>query len=184
MGFSTKLNGTVRAFIEAQPMFFVATAARDGRVNVSPKGLDTLRIVDDTRIQWINLSGSGNETAAHLQDMPRMTLMFMALDGDAQIVRVFGDASVRHPDEPGWSDAVSQFPPMAGQRQIFDLRIDMVRLSCGTGVPRMSFVEDRGHTEMVPYFDEMGTDGVRAYWKKKNRHSIDGRATGLLPEDR
>jgi len=80
MGTSKRLNGTLRGFIERQRMFFVATAARDGRVNVSPKGMDSLRIIDDTHILWLNLTGSGNETAAHLLDTPRMTLMFCAFD--------------------------------------------------------------------------------------------------------
>jgi len=81
MGMSNKLNGTLRTFIENQHMFFVATAAKDGRVNVSPKGMDSLRILDDTHILWLNLTGSGNETAAHIQDTNRMTLMFCAFEG-------------------------------------------------------------------------------------------------------
>ena len=85
-----RLNGTCRKFIEAQPMFFVATTARDGRVNVSPKGMDSLRVISDSRIVWLNMSGSGNETAAHLLDTPRMTLMVCAFEGSARILRVYG----------------------------------------------------------------------------------------------
>ena len=94
MAIGKKLNGTFRKFIEAQQMFFVATAAPEGRVNLSPKGLDSLRILDDNRIVWLSLSGSGNETAAHLLENPRMTLMFMAMQGNPLILRLYGTARV------------------------------------------------------------------------------------------
>jgi len=87
-----KLNRAVKAFIEKQHLFFVATADATGRVNVSPKGMDTLRIRDDNRIVWLNLSGSGNETAAHVQATGRMTLMFCAFEGSPQILRVYGQS--------------------------------------------------------------------------------------------
>ena len=119
MGTAPKLNKTLRTFIERQHVFFVATAARDGRVNVSPKGMDTLRIVDDTRIVWLNLSGSGNETAAHVQDTPRMTMMFCAFDGDPMILRVYGTAKVLHPRHPEWPATLERFAEFAGSRQIF-----------------------------------------------------------------
>ncbi len=175
-----KLNEKLRAFIERQPLFFVATAGRDGRVNVSPKGMDTLRIVDDNRIVWLNLSGSGNETAAHLRDLNRMTLMFCAFEGDARLLRVYGQAKVIHPSDPGWNQAAADFPELAGSRQIFDLSIDLAQISCGTGVPIMNFVESRGETELVPYYEKMGPDGVRDYWRRKNVLSIDGRDTGIF----
>ncbi|MEL6196521.1 MAG: pyridoxamine 5'-phosphate oxidase family protein [Pseudomonadota bacterium] len=122
MAIGRKLNPTLRAFIERQPLFFVATAGREGRVNLSPKGLDTLRIVDDARIVWLNLTGSGNETAAHLRDINRMTLMFCAFDGEAMILRVYGSAMVLHPRDEGWATASAGFPVLAGSRQPADLR--------------------------------------------------------------
>lgn len=179
MATARKLNGTLRAFIEAQQMFFVATAAPTGRVNVSPKGLDALRVLDDARIVWLNLSGSGNETAAHLRETPRMTLMFCAFEGEARILRVYGEATVVHPGERGWDAAAAMFPPMAGSRQIFDLAIDLVQTSCGTGVPLFAHQGQRGPEELLPFYEGMGADGVRAYWRKKNLRSIDGRSTGL-----
>lgn len=179
MAMGSKLNGTLRTFIERQPLFFVATAAREGRVNLSPKGLDTLRIVDDTRIVWLNLTGSGNETAAHLRDSNRMTLMFCAFDGAAMILRVYGRAKTLHPRDAGWAEASAGFPPLAGSRQIFDLSIDRVQTSCGTGVPEMSLVRSRGEEELVPFYDEMGPTGVEAYWQRKNRRSIDDQPTGI-----
>ena len=178
-----KLNKTVRDFIERQPMFFVATAARDGRVNVSPKGLDTLRILDDRTIVWLSLTGSGNETAAHVLELPRMTLMFCEFSGDARIIRTYGRASVIYPHDDGWQDAIAQFPEYAGSRQIFKLDIDLVQMSCGSGVPKMTLDHQRGPEELVPFYEEMGEEGVREYWRRKNLRSIDDKPTGLEGPD-
>ena len=180
MGTAKKLNGTLRDFISKQNMFFVATAAKDGRVNVSPKGMDSLKIIDDTHILWLNLTGSGNETAAHLLDTPRMTLMFCAFEGNALILRTYGTAKAIHPRDEGWQDALAQFPKMAGSRQIFELEIDLVQSSCGTGVPFMDFVGDRGAEEMVKHWDDLGEEGVEKYWRRKNVESLDGAPTGLF----
>ena len=176
---ASKLNATLIDFIQAQQLFFVATATADGRVNMSPKGLESLRVVSETKIIWLNLSCSGNETAAHVRELPRMTLMFCAFEGDAMILRVYGRAKVLHPADVGWYQLIAQFPKMAGSRQILELDIDLVQTSCGTGVPIMGFVADRGPTEMLPFYEEMGEDGVKAYWARKNRHSIDGKETGI-----
>lgn len=174
-----KLNGTLRAFIERQKLFFVATAAADGRVNLSPKGMDSLRIIDDNRIVWLNLTGSGNETAAHLRDVNRMTLMFCAFEGDALILRTYGQAQTLHPGDDGWDTSIAQFPEMAGSRQIFDMTIDLVQTSCGTGVPVMMFDHDRGPNELLPFYADMGTDGVADFWQRRNAESIDGKPTGI-----
>ena len=170
------------AFAEAQPLFFVATAAPTGRVNLSPKGLDTLRILSPQRIVWLSLSGSGNETAAHLLEDPRMTLMFCAFDGEALILRAYGKASVIHPREREWSELSGMFRDYPGARQIYDLRIDLVQTSCGTGVPVMHYQRERGEDELLPFYDEMGPDGVRDYWRRKNLETIDGYPTGVLPD--
>ena len=182
MATGSKLNGTLKDFIERQRLFFVATAAATGRVNLSPKGMDSLRILDDRRIRWLNLSGSGNETAAHLREAPRMTLMFCAFDGDPLILRVYGEARAIHPHDADWAEASADFPPMAGSRQVFDLAIDLVQTSCGTGVPVMGYERDRGPEELLPFYDEMGPDGVRDYWRRKNAVSLEGRKTGVLPD--
>ncbi|MEM8796391.1 MAG: pyridoxamine 5'-phosphate oxidase family protein [Pseudomonadota bacterium] len=174
------LNQTLRAFIERQPLFFVATADVSGRVNVSPKGMDTLRILDDQTVRWLNLSGSGNETAAHVQATGRMTLMFCAFEGNAMILRLYGKARVRHPRDADWANLIAGFPEIAGSRQIFDLTIDLVQTSCGTGVPLMEFKESRGESELVPFYERMGDDGVRDYWKRKNIKTIDGAPTGIV----
>lgn len=182
MAISTKLNGTLRRFIERQPVFFVATAAQTGRVNLSPKGADTLRILDDSHIRWLSLTGSGNETAGHLRQSNRMTLMFCAFEGEALILRVYGRAEVLHPRDAGWDSAISGFAQMAGSRQIFDLSIDSVQTSCGTGVPFMRHAGERASEELVPYYDGLGPQGVEAYWRKKNTQTIDGFGTGLFED--
>lgn len=163
-------------------MFFVATAAADGRVNVSPKGMDTLRIIDDTRITWLNLSGSGNETAAHVREVPRMTLMFCSFDEKPLILRVYGTASVIHPRHPDWDEVISQFPRLAGSRQVFNMDIELIQTSCGTGVPVMEFVKTRADTELVPFYDDMGPEGVTKFWTKKNTVSIDGKPTAIFED--
>ncbi|MEO0360143.1 MAG: pyridoxamine 5'-phosphate oxidase family protein [Pseudomonadota bacterium] len=175
-----RLNATLRAFIERQRLFFVATADREGRVNVSPKGMDTLRVEADDRILWLNLSGSGNETAAHVAATGRMTLMFCAFEGPAMILRVYGEAKAVHPRDAEWAALASGFPALAGSRQIFDLSVDMVQNSCGTGVPEMPFARDRGPEELVPFYEDMGPEGVEDYWRRKNVETIDGRPTGIL----
>jgi len=182
MAIGQKLNPTLRSFIEWQPMFFVATAGREGRVNLSPKGMDTLRIRGDDRITWLNLSGSGNETAAHVAETGRMTLMFCAFEGDPMILRVYGKASVLHPRDPDWEAAIADFPELAGSRQVFDLAIDKVQTSCGTGVPVMAFQRSRGETELEPFYAEMGPEGVRDYWRRKNVETVDGTPTGIFED--
>lgn len=182
MAVGKKLNGTLRSFIEKQPMFFVATADREGRVNLSPKGMDTIEIINDNQIVWLNLSGSGNETAAHVQSTSRMTLMFCAFEGNALILRVYGKAKVYHPRHPEWKEWISHFPELAGSRQIFVLDIDLVQTSCGTGVPIMEFTKSRGEEELVPFYGEMGNEGVQDYWRRKNVETIDGKPTGIFDD--
>ena len=167
-------------FIQEQHMFFVATAASDGHVNVSPKGLDSLRILSDRRIVWLNLSGSCNETAAHVQETNRITLMFCAFEGVRLIVRVYGTATVVHPRDDAWRELVGLFPPMAGSRQIFDIDVSFAQASCGSGVPFYEYKGQRGDSQLLPFYQEMGEDGVRDYWSRKNRESIDGKPTHIL----
>jgi len=182
MATGKKLNGTLRKFIEKQPVFFVATADQTGRVNVSPKGLNTLRIEADDRIVWLNLSGSGNETAAHVRATGRMTLMFCAFEGNPMILRVYGQAKTFHPRDAAWKSLASNFPTLAGSRQIFDLDIDLVQTSCGTGVPEMDLRRSRGEEDLEPYYDGLGPEGVKDYWQRKNVETIDGRPTGIFED--
>ena len=178
----TILNERYVDFIKAQKLFFVATAAKDGRVNVSPKGMDTLRILDDARLVWLNLSGSGNETAAHLAEHDRITMMFCAFEGEALILRVYGRGRVVHPRDDDWGELAGLFPKMAGSRQIVDVTLESAAQSCGSGVPRYELVEERGPSELLPFYQKMGEDGVMRFWKKKNLVSIDGKPTHLLDD--
>ena len=181
MGIRTdRLNRSFTAFIEKQPMFFVATAAPEGQVNMSPKGLDSLKVLGPTEIVWLSVTGSGNETAAHVREAPRMTLMFCAFDGEALLLRVYGEAEVIHPRDAAWEDLSALFPDYAGARNIFRLSIDLVTTSCGTSVPEMTVVRPRAETELVPWYADMGEDGVEAFWRKKNMVSVDGKETGLF----
>ncbi|KRF17214.1 pyridoxamine 5'-phosphate oxidase [Nocardioides sp. Soil797] len=166
-----------QAFIARQPMFFVATAARNGRVNVSPKGLDSLRVLSPTRLVWLNGTGSGNETAAHLLDTPRMTIMFCSFVREPLILRLYGDARAAHEGDPAWDEFHSLFPPMLGARNVFVLDIDLVQTSCGYGVPLMEFQDQR--ELMDGWARKKGADGLLAYQQEKNRASIDGFPTGL-----
>ena len=183
MALGHALNRSLRAFIERQKLFFVATAASDGRVNLSPKGADSLRIIDDHRILWLSLSGSGNETAGHLLRSNRMTLMFCSFEGEAMILRVYGTARALHPRDAGWDAALARFPEMAGTRQIFDLAVESVQTSCGTGVPLMDYRGERAATELIPYYEGLGPEGVADYWRRKNIRTIDGFATGLFDDE-
>ncbi|MEP5151917.1 pyridoxamine 5'-phosphate oxidase family protein [Planktotalea sp.] len=166
--------------MERQNMFFVATAAPTGRVNLSPKGLESLRILSDQRIVWLSLSGSGNETAAHVLQDPRMTLMFCAFEGEPLILRTYGNARVLHPRDGEWDEYYALFPDFAGARNIYVLDIDLVTTSCGTGVPEMSMVRSRGETDLVPWYDDLGEEGVQAFWEKKNTKSLDGFDTEIF----
>ncbi len=176
----SEIPDRLRRFMEAQPLFFVATAAPDGRINLSPKGLDTLRILGPKRVGWLNLTGSGNETAAHLRQDPRMTLMFCAFQGDPMILRIYGRARLVQPSDPQWAEKRALFRPLPGARQIVDLRVELVQTSCGMGVPLMEFKGQRD--ALVRWARKKGEKGIRAYWKENNRFSLDGRPTGIDTE--
>jgi hypothetical protein len=166
-----------RAFIEAQHLYFVATAAAEGRVNVSPKGLDTLRILGPNRVAWLNLTGSGNETAAHLRENPRMTLMFCSFEREPLILRLYGTGRMVQPGDAEWQNLYDLFDPQVGARQIYDVAVDLVQTSCGYAVPYMTF--DRDRPMLDDWAVKKGPDGIAEYWQQKNVVSIDGMPTGL-----
>ena len=165
-------------FIAAQKMYFVGSATADSRINVSPKGMDSLRIINPRRVAWLNVTGSGNETSAHVQADGRMTIMFCAFEGAPLILRLYGRARVVHLKDPDWAGLYAQFKPLPGARQIFDLAIDRVQTSCGMGVPLYDYKEERGQLEA--WADKKGEGGVREYWALKNQSSIDGLPTHIL----
>jgi len=164
-------------FIAAQSMYFVATAASDGRVNLSPKGLDSLRVLGPNRVAWLNLTGSGNETSAHLLDNPRMTLMFCSFDREPLILRLYGTAREVQPNAPDWDELYREFPPHVSARQIYDMTVDLVQTSCGFGVPLMSVESER--VLLDTWAEKKGPEGVAEYWQQKNLSSIDGMPTKL-----
>lgn len=163
-------------------MFFVATAADGGTVNVSPKGMDTLRVIGNDRIVWLNLTGSGNETAAHVGANSRMTLMWMSFGTTPIILRAYGQATVVHPRDDEWAELSLLFPDYGGSRQVFDLRIERVADSCGTGVPTMTVEQQRGLTDLEPFYKKMSNEQLEGFWSRKNVVSIDGNPTGIFSD--
>lgn len=160
------------AFIEQQKLYFVGTAADSGSVNLSPKGGDSLRVISPTQIAWLNLTGSGNESAAHVLNNQRMTLMFCAFEGAPLILRAYGQARVLHNKDAEWKKYVSLFPESVAARQIFILDINMIQSSCGMSVPYFSYEGDR--EDLAQWSEKQGTEGIEKYWLKKNQKSIDG----------
>lgn len=181
--FSEHITPELRAFIEAQQVFFVATGMTGGRINLSPKGLDSLRVIDEHTVLWLNLSGSGNETATHLREDGRITLMFCAFEGRPKILRLYGRGLAWHPDQPRWAELRPQLPDTPGARQIIEMQVESLQTSCGFGVPEYTFQGQRGMIEEWTARKEAG-DGLEAYWSTRNRTSIDGHKTGIVPEDR
>ncbi|MFA5984198.1 MAG: pyridoxamine 5'-phosphate oxidase family protein [Methylococcaceae bacterium] len=176
-----KISLALKNFIMAQKLFFVATASADGRVNISPKGMDSLRVLENNRVLWLNVTGSGNETAAHVQDNPRMTLMFVALEGDPMILRLYGQAKAIHIKDPQWPDLLALFPSIPGARQIFDVSIDLVQTSCGMAVPFFDYVKER--EQLSDWANQAGEDGLKTYWREKNTQSIDGKPTHIIAKN-
>ena len=166
-----------RAFIAAQHIFFVATAAATGRVNNSPKGMNSLRVMDPNRILWRNSTGSGNETAGHLLLDPRMTLMWCSFDGQPLILRCYGTATAIHIGEDGWDAGNALFPPDVAARQLFDMTVDLVQTSCGFGVPLMDYRAERPDADA--WVAGKGPDGIVKYWADENTETLDGFPTGI-----
>ncbi|HEX8671447.1 MAG TPA: pyridoxamine 5'-phosphate oxidase family protein [Longimicrobium sp.] len=163
----------LKTFIEAQPLFFVATAplAGDGHVNLSPKGLDCLRVLSPTRVAYLDLTGSGNETAAHLHENRRITFIFCAFAGPPRILRLYGSGEVILPDTDEWTELSSGFPAYPGIRHIVRAEISRVQTSCGFAVPLMQYSAQR---DTLLRWAEAKGDALPAYQREKNTRSIDG----------
>ena len=177
----SEISEKLKHFIEDQKIYFVGTAAADGRVNISPKGMDSLRVLGDNRIVWLNVTGSGNETAAHVQENPRMTIMFSAFEGSPMILRLYGNAKAVHRNDPEWEALFSLFKPIPGARQIFDLTVDLVQASCGMAVPLFDYMQERD--QLVNWAIKKGEDGLMEYWKEKNQTSLDGKPTNIMEKN-
>ncbi len=164
-------------FIREQHVFFVGTAVDEGSVNVSPKGMDSFRVIDERTVVWLNLTGSGNETAAHVRQNPRMTLMFCSFDKQPLILRLYGNARVIHPRDDEWPGWEQQFPIHEGARQFFVVDLHLVQTSCGFAVPYYEYQGER--PTLSKWAVNRGRDEIEAYWLKKNTKSLDGFETGI-----
>lgn len=171
------ISPELKEFIENQKIFFVGTAAEEGRVNVSPKGTDSFRVIDANRIVWLNLTGSGNETAAHLLKSNRMTILFCAFEGKPLILRLYGTAKIYHRRDPDYDGYIGLFPENTGARQIIEMEVDLVQTSCGFAVPFLDFKEER--QTLNSWSAKQGEEGIRNYWNEKNTRSLDGFETGI-----
>lgn len=167
------LTDDLQRFIRRQQMFFVATApSSDGHVNLSPKGLDGFRIVSPSEVVYQDLTGSGNETSAHLQENGRITIMFCAFQGAPKILRLYGTGRTILPDTPDWDDLSPLFPDLPGARQLIAIALHRVQTSCGYGVPLYSYEGQRD--TLLNWAEKKGDDGLTRYQRKNNQVSIDG----------
>lgn len=173
-----KITPELREFIEAQKMFFVASAplAGDGLVNLSPKGYDTLRILDERTLAYLDLGGSGIETVAHLKENGRMVMMWCAFDGRPVIVRVHGRGTVHERGSSEFEELEKHFPDLPGARAIIVLEAQRISDSCGWSVPRYEHVEDRD--TLVRYHAQKDPEEAWAKRLESNAQSLDG-LTGL-----
>ncbi|MEM7726892.1 MAG: pyridoxamine 5'-phosphate oxidase family protein [Cyanobacteria bacterium P01_A01_bin.45] len=169
----------LQEFIRKQHIFFVASAplSPTGHVNLSPKGLDGFRVLSENRVAYFDLTGSGNETSAHLKENGRITFMFCAMTGSPTILRLYGQGNVILPGDSEWDDLYAVFSEVPGVRQIVVADINRVQTSCGFGVPLYDFQGEREN--LVKWADKKGEEGLKEYREKKNKVSIDGLSTHL-----
>ena len=176
--FYSELTEPLQTFIAEQQIFFTASAPTHGRINLSPKGIDTFRCLDAHTAAYLDLTGSGNETSAHLIENGRMTIMFCSFTQQPLILRLYGQGSVIRPRDAEWENLDRLFPSTPGTRQIIQLSVESVQTSCGHGVP---FYDYQGEREtMIRWAEKKGEDGLQRYWQDKNQVSIDGLPTYLL----
>jgi hypothetical protein len=177
-----KIEPEHKAFIERQKIFFVATAPPKGKINVSPKGLSSFRVLGDSDVAYLDCTGSGSETRAHLlaADDKRLTIMFCAFEGAPVILRLYGQGRSLMRGTPEYAALVPKFEEVPGARQIVRLSVDLVQTSCGMGVPLFDYKQERG--SLVRYWTAQGIDNLRKYWRLKNMKSIDGLPTSFAPD--
>jgi Pyridoxamine 5'-phosphate oxidase len=174
-----QIEADQQAFIEKQKLFFVATAplSQEGHVNLSPKGLDSFRVLSPTRVAYLDITGSGNETSAHLMENGRICFMFCAFEGPPNILRLYGTGYTILPGDPQWTDFSSHFTLVLSTRQIIVADIYRVQSSCGFGVPLYQYLGDRDHA--AKWAQTKGPEGLEAYRSEKNQLSLDGLPTPL-----
>ena len=169
-----------REFIQQQKMFFVASAplSVEGHVNLSPKGIDSFRVLSDNSVAYMDIIGSGNETSAHLIENGRITFMFCAFEGPPNILRLYGHGRTVLPGDPDWNALANLFELHLATRQIIVAEIDKVQTSCGFSVPLYDYLGERDHADK--WANAKGAEGLEVYKKEKNRVSIDGLPTALF----
>ncbi len=170
------IDERLEEFIRRQHVFFVGTApdSPDGHLNVSPKGLDTFRILGPTSVAYLDLTGSGIETVAHLRENGRLTIMFCAFEGRPLIVRLYGRGRVAEPGDPEWDGLIARFPESPGVRSVVVVDVERVADSCGFAVPLYQYKGER--SQLIDYANKKGTEGMEKYKAQNNRKSIDGMA--------
>jgi hypothetical protein len=169
-----------KAFIEKQKMYFVASAplSAEGHINLSPKGLDSFRVLSDTRVMYMDIVGSGNETSAHILENGRITLMFCAFEGPPLILRLYGKGYTVLPGDAEWAELSKSFDLLLATRQIIVADIDMVQTSCGFSVPLYDYTGERNHA--FKWAENKGAEGLEKYKEEKNRISLDGLPTAMF----
>jgi len=167
------------AFIAKQRIFFVGSAplSAEGHVNLSPKGYDSFRVLSPNRVAYLDLTGSGNETSAHVRENGRVSVMFCAFEGPPNILRMYGQGTIVLPGTAEWEELYPLFTPIPGSRQIIVVDFHKVQTSCGYAVPFMSYEKDR--ETLRKWADQKGDEGLDQYWKEKNTRSLDGLPTPL-----
>lgn len=178
--FYSAITPELRSFMEAQHLFFTASATDRSRINLSPKGMDTFRMLDEHTVAYLDLTGSGNETAAHLKHDGRLTIMFCSFDASPRILRLYGQGRLVFPRDAEWAALHSQFPTQAGERQIVVMAVESLQTSCGFGVPLYEYVAER--PALRDFAEKKGHEGLVAYRWKNNRVSIDGLASATVEE--
>ena len=170
------LSPELQTWLKEQKVFFVATAplAKDGHVNCSPKGGDTFRILGEREVAYLDLTGSGIETVAHIQENGRIVIMFCAFAGPPKIVRLHGRAEIVYPSHRDFPKLLALFPGNPGARGIIRVSITRIGDSCGYAVPLMNFKGERDVLDR--WAEKKGLDGLQEYRRQKNRVSIDGQA--------
>lgn len=177
-----QITPKLQSFIETQPLFFVATAplSEQGHINLSPKGYDAFRILSPHQVAYLDLTGSGNETSAHLAENRRITFMFCAFSGPPQILRLYGKGETVLPGAERWEELAARFPDYPGIRQIILASIDLVQTSCGYAVPLMELQKER--ETLTRWATSQGEEGLVAYRSAKNKTSLDGLPTPLAQQ--
>jgi predicted pyridoxine 5'-phosphate oxidase superfamily flavin-nucleotide-binding protein len=171
-----EVDDGLRRFLEAQRVFFVATAPLDraGHVNLSPKGLDSFRVLDPHTVAYVDFTGSGIETIAHLRENGRIVLMFCAFEGPPKIIRLHGRGEVVEPDDARFAALAAKFPSFASTRAVIVVTLERIADSCGYGVPLYTFRAER--TQLGEWAERKGADGIARYQREHNLRSIDGLA--------